>query len=396
MDEEKTANRVLECIGGAQNVLENSLCMTRLRLTVQNPTLIDREGLIGVDGVLGIAGRGPNGIEVVFGPSVVKDVHKELVKITGIEPSPTISHEGVDTSPIIKVQIATDTPRKGAYGAKAKEDKETAKDNSSSLGDLDALSALMDESDDFDLDFTGPDDPLKDLFDDIDEEDESEEKKSGRRVLVLNGPNINMLGIREPDLYGTKDYSDLLNLCKETALKCGFIDCYCYQSNHEGDLIDKIQDAWQVFDAIVINPAAYTHTSVALLDALKSVDIPTVEVHISQVSERESFRQISYVRAACVKTIIGEGIDGYAHAIEYLWNYLEEREAQAHSSQSFVAFVIIENKRSLFSPNTMTEQFQIVILLKLTSPCQVRIPHILTSKNRGLKDMLKGTERGKH
>lgn len=137
------------------------------------------------------------------------------------------------------------------------------------------------------------------------------------RILVLNGPNINMLGIREPGVYGTNTFQDLLKLLAKASDDLG-IEVEQYQSNHEGCLVDKIQEAYGVVDGIVINPAAYTHTSVAILDALKSVAIPTVEVHISDVTVREEFRQISYTRLACEKTIMGKGLDGYRQAIEYL------------------------------------------------------------------------------
>lgn len=137
------------------------------------------------------------------------------------------------------------------------------------------------------------------------------------KILVINGPNLNMLGIREPDIYGRENYSSLCEKIRAHAEKIA-VDTEIYQSNHEGDLVDKIQAAYGKFDGIVINPAAYTHTSVALLDALKAVCIPAVEVHISDVSLRENFRQISYVRAACEKTISGHGTDGYLEAIDYL------------------------------------------------------------------------------
>ena len=137
------------------------------------------------------------------------------------------------------------------------------------------------------------------------------------KILVINGPNLNMLGIREPDIYGKNTYEDLCNLIGDYAASKG-IEVKIYQSNHEGDLVDAIQSAYKKFDGIVINPAAYTHTSVALLDALKSVGIPAVEVHISDVREREDFRQISYAGKACEKTIMGKGFMGYVEAIEYL------------------------------------------------------------------------------
>lgn len=139
------------------------------------------------------------------------------------------------------------------------------------------------------------------------------------KILVLNGPNINMLGIREPGVYGTDSFADLLALLDRTAIEEN-IEIEQYQSNHEGCLVDKIQEAYGVFDGIVINPAAYTHTSIAILDALKAVNIPAVEVHISDISRREDFRQISYAGMACMKTIAGHGINGYREAIIYLKN----------------------------------------------------------------------------
>jgi 3-dehydroquinate dehydratase-2 len=137
------------------------------------------------------------------------------------------------------------------------------------------------------------------------------------KLLVINGPNINMLGIREPDIYGKNTYADLLRLITRTAEDTGIIIDH-YQSNHEGAIVDTIQAAYGVYDGIVINPAAYTHTSVAILDALKAVRIPAVEVHISDVDSREPFRQISYPGMYCEKTIKGQGIDGYRQAIYYL------------------------------------------------------------------------------
>ena len=139
------------------------------------------------------------------------------------------------------------------------------------------------------------------------------------KILVINGPNINMLGIREPGVYGKESFNDLLRLLNATAKELD-ISIEQYQSNHEGDLVDKIQATYGNTDAIVINPAAYTHTSIAILDALKSVSIPAVEVHISNVAEREEFRQISYAGKACELTIMGQGLAGYKQAIEYLVN----------------------------------------------------------------------------
>lgn len=137
------------------------------------------------------------------------------------------------------------------------------------------------------------------------------------KILVVNGPNINMLGIREPDHYGRETYPELVEKIKNHCNEKN-IDVRIYQSNHEGDLVDVIQSAYGKADGIVINPGAYTHTSIAILDALKAVGIPAVEVHISKVEEREDFRQVSYVRLACVKTITGHGTDGYIESIDYL------------------------------------------------------------------------------
>ena len=143
------------------------------------------------------------------------------------------------------------------------------------------------------------------------------------KFLVINGPNLNMLGLREPSIYGDRSYKALVELI-ETVCRDEGIQVEVFQSNHEGAIVDKIQSAYGEVDGIVINPAAYTHTSVAILDALKAVSIPAVEVHISDVSTRESFRQVSYAGMACVKTYMGQGFEGYAMAIRYLKGYLSK------------------------------------------------------------------------
>lgn len=137
------------------------------------------------------------------------------------------------------------------------------------------------------------------------------------KLLIINGPNLNMLGIREPGIYGDKSFAALCDFIRASAAEAG-ADCELYQSNHEGAIVDKIQDAYGKFDGIVINPGAYTHTSVAILDALSAVAIPTVEVHISNVMEREAFRHHSYVSLIAKKTYMGLGFDGYRRAIRYL------------------------------------------------------------------------------
>ncbi len=139
------------------------------------------------------------------------------------------------------------------------------------------------------------------------------------RILVINGPNINMLGIREPGIYGKNSYAELCALISDYAAEKD-VEVELFQSNHEGDIVDKIQQAYDNFDGIVINPAAYTHTSIAILDALKSVALPAVEIHISDVSARENFRQVSYAGMACEKSFIGLGFEGYLRGIDYLIN----------------------------------------------------------------------------
>jgi len=138
-----------------------------------------------------------------------------------------------------------------------------------------------------------------------------------KKILVINGPNINILGMRQPEIYGEKSYADLITLIEETAKTAG-VAVECFQSNSEGAIIDKIQQAYGNFDGIIINPAAYTHTSIAIPDALKAIGIPAVEVHLSDISKREDYRRQSYTSEACMKTIIGKGFEGYKEAIELL------------------------------------------------------------------------------
>ena len=136
------------------------------------------------------------------------------------------------------------------------------------------------------------------------------------KILVINGPNINLLGLREPELYGKRDYAALVEFIRDVCAEAG-VEVECLQSNHEGTIVDMIQNAYGRFDGIVINPAAYTHTSVAILDALKAVGIPAIEVHLTNIREREDFRRFSYAALACETTIAGKGFDGYAEAIRY-------------------------------------------------------------------------------
>ena len=137
------------------------------------------------------------------------------------------------------------------------------------------------------------------------------------KILIINGPNLNMLGIRQPEVYGYKTYSDLVSYCLEEGKKLN-LEIKCFQSNHEGAIIDEIQNAYKVFDGIIINAGAYTHYSIAIMDALKSVDIPTVEVHLSDIYQREEYRHISYIKEASIKSIVGLGFEGYKLALETL------------------------------------------------------------------------------
>ena len=143
------------------------------------------------------------------------------------------------------------------------------------------------------------------------------------KFLIINGPNLNMLGLREPAIYGDRSYATLCALCENWCAEIG-VECEIFQSNHEGALVDKIQEALGKVDGIVINPAAYTHTSVAILDALKAVSIPTVEVHLSDINSREEFRKHSYVSMVAIKTVCGLGFEGYAQAVKFLKTYLEK------------------------------------------------------------------------
>lgn len=289
------ARDVLAAVGGAKNVTANDICMTRLRLLTEDPSLVDTEQLSGTSGVLGIVKRGTNGVEVVFGPGKVDGVHDAIAGLTGLD------SDAADFSPDAPAEADALRVTISDKGLPSSDDAE----NDEGTMDLDDMRELM---------------SILDAEDQKDEAAEAEdgaaeEEPEGARVLVINGPNINMLGIREPKIYGSQSYQALLQLCQEAAKDAGFAECSCFQSNHEGDLVDAIQDSYGSYDGIVINPGAYTHTSIAILDAAKAVGLPMVEVHISKVDEREDFRQVSYIRAACFETVCGLGIEGYRKAI---------------------------------------------------------------------------------
>lgn len=318
MNYKDVATSILAAIGGKGNVVSVMTCLTRLRLTLADPSVVDVNSIRGIRGVLGTTTRGDSGIEVVFGPTSIEGISREFAIQSGIElndncnacanPLPLDSHPDYEikdeagSAKSSRVERVVITPgRRMSYRAQqqaAIDDKRLEEE------DLDALRAFLDNSSTKVSDSSAP------------------KKSGGRSLLVINGPNINMLGIREPNIYGKADYSALVRTCKAAAAEAGFRDIKCYQSNHEGAIVDEIQAALGTYDGIVMNPAAYTHTSIAILDALKAVSIPCVEVHISHVENREDFRQVSYVRQACFETVTGMGIEGYRKAILDLAAYL--------------------------------------------------------------------------
>ena len=290
MDSNAIAHEILNAIGGSKNLTHNEVCMTRLRLSINDMTLIDHEQLATATGVLGIVGKGANGLEVVFGPNLVSQVNNSLNCILG-EPEKTFC--SLD-------EKRSDNPAQ----------------HNEEVDELISLLAQKNTLDQDEEDFDG-------LVSDLDADD-FEDDLEAPRLLIINGPNINMLGIREPEIYGKADYRTLIEVCKAEAQSQGFSNCVCYQSNHEGDLVDAIQDALGSYDGIIINPAAYTHTSVALLDAALAVQIPMIEVHLTDISTREDFRQISYIKDACFATVAGKGIDSYREAIQLMAVHLKD------------------------------------------------------------------------
>ena len=315
VDREQIAREVLDAVGGKDNVIANDICMTRLRILTQDPALVDTDKLSSARGVLGFVRRGDSAIEVVFSPGKVEAVHEAIVRLTGIEGDEEVFAEMGSKPSANKIHVhISQNPLLDA--ARIQSDLEA--EGSASNDSVDDLVSLLDTIPD-----AAADAERLDFGDDASEGlPASEETVSSGRILVINGPNINLLGIREPDIYGADTYRALLKLCHDAAAEAGFVECTCFQSNHEGDLIDAIQDAYGSYDGIVFNPGAYTHTSIAILDAAKAVGLPMVEVHISKVDEREDFRQVSYIRAACFETVSGMGIEGYRKAIHDLAAHL--------------------------------------------------------------------------
>lgn len=322
MDYQDVAAKLLANLGSASNISKAMTCLTRLRLTLNNTDNANLDAIRSQSGVLGVVMRGANEVEVVFGPSSIEGIGQAFEDQSGLKlAAPT----GIYSQSAVKniVDENDDLPEHDEPSEHART-KLAAQDVMISAGrkqsyraqqhaaidtgrlvkeDIDALKAFLSENGDI---------PKRNTT-----------VKTGKSVLVINGPNLNMLGIREPDIYGKQNYNTLINVCKAAAKEAGFVECRCYQSNHEGGLVDEIQSALGVYDGIVINPGAYTHTSVAILDAVKAVALPCVEVHISKVDEREDFRQVSYIRKACFETITGLGIEGYRKAILDLAKHLE-------------------------------------------------------------------------
>ena len=240
MDRQQIAEEVLAAVGGRDNVTANDICMTRLRIKTENPSLVDTDQLSAARGVLGFVKRGENGIEVVFGPGKVEAVHEALVKLTGIEGvDDDFAGSGAPAAPL-HVHI-TQNPLLGAALAAGEGDSARDEGDETSVEDLVSLLDTMDAPAADEGVAAAPD------------EASPARAAAPARVLVINGPNINMLGIREPDIYGHDSYQDMLRICHEAARDAGFAECTCFQSNHEGDLIDAIQDAYGSYDGIVIN-----------------------------------------------------------------------------------------------------------------------------------------------
>lgn len=318
------AASVLTAVGGADNVESVTTCLTRLRLVLDERDDADVERLRALHGVLGVITRGEKGVEVVLGPSAIEGVAREFTSLAGIglggrgaaHPSPLAldglaTDDGTGDSSDTPARVQISPGRRSSYRAQQHAALESGK---LPREDLDALRTFLE----------GADSPTGELATTVQVSSGRHRGAQPSRVLVINGPNLNLLGTREPGIYGTRDYQALVRLCRQAGREAGLEEVRCFQSNHEGALVDEIQAALGTYDGIVINPAAYTHTSVAILDAVKAVGLPCIEVHISKVDEREDFRQVSYIRAACLETIAGEGLEGYRHAILDMARHLEQ------------------------------------------------------------------------
>lgn len=293
---DQIAKAVLDALGGRANVLTNTVCMTRLRVTLKAPQDVDYDALNNVPSVLGTATRGSNGLEVVFGPRVIDGIYHAFLRLTGLEAGTDALFPMSRQESNFRVQINTkprvqQPAREEGWGSDHLDE-----------GDIQTLMNLFADDD--------ADEPS--LEADVAEPELTEVVREPRHLLVINGPNVNMIGLGTMQHTEIADFSAILELCKKTAQQTGFARCVCLQSNHEGDLVDWVQDAWGSYDAIVINPTSYGPTSVALREAIRSVGIPTARVGIS--TEHEALQ----LDAACTQSVVGKGIDGYAIAIRAL------------------------------------------------------------------------------
>lgn len=308
MDYQNVAAQVIDNVGGSSNIRRAMTCLTRLRIDLKNINLANLDALRAQSGVLGVVPKGSTALEVVFGPSSIEPISEAFqqvsaVKLDNADDAYDYTLDATDQQDAFEpehdepVSQQNNDYKMSAGKLKSYRAQQHAALKAGKLikEDIDALKAFLSQNGDM---------PVRDTS-----------IKTGKSVLIINGPNINMLGVREPTIYGKQNYAALVSLCKTAAEEAGFVECKCYQSNHEGALVDEIQNALGAFDGIVINPGAYTHTSVAILDAVKAVQLPCVEVHISKVEDREDFRQISYIRQACFETITGLGLEGYRKAI---------------------------------------------------------------------------------
>lgn len=341
----QVASEVLSAVGGKANVVKNSVCMTRLRLTLAELGAVDFEQLLAIHGVLGVAPYHNDGIEVVFGPATVERVFAKFSEMTGLQSDLRV-YNYVPT-PAAPVESGNATAAPSAAVSHDDDPVPQGLDPEEVKWLRDIVGISDEEPDEAESTPTTPISPpeqgapnplngIRRLLARMNGGSPSPQaatsasaRGNGLGCLVINGANLNMLGVREPGIYGSDSYETMVELCRASAYDAGFARVKCFQSNHEGALVDEIQAALGVFDGIVINPGAYTHTSVAILDALKAVRIPAVEVHISKVDEREEFRQVSYVREACFETITGMGIKGYDKAIRDLYAHLNNSSSAA-------------------------------------------------------------------
>ena len=315
MSNDDIAAAVLECVGGFSNVAGNSLCATRLRITLKDPGEVNRHALHSINGVLGVANRGTSGIEVVFGPNLVRGVYSAFERLTGLLSQDHDTAGPRKSFPNFQVMITPETP--GAPLVKGSGAHGTTEEIVPPLPIDDDTNALLEM-----LDVPQPepaDEPSAEDSEPFDDEDQDDDALRPR-LLVINGPNVNLYGLGSPHEY--EDYASILEICNESAHDAGFASCECYQSNHEGDLIDCIQDAYGLTDAIVINVGGYAYTSIALLDALALAGIPTVEVQLRRPYEGDGLPWQSYVGRACITTITDQGIGGYRSAIMGLAHHI--------------------------------------------------------------------------